>query len=560
MLTGGDGVIHHVNLLLILGIAVVGGTAGAKLFQRLRVPQVVGYIVIGLIIGQGGLGIVSGYTIDSFEPLTYFALGIIGFMIGGELKFGLFRQFGRQFASILLAEGLAAFVVVGAGATAVTYMCTGDIRVAAAMGVVLGAISSATDPATTIQVLWEYKTRGPVTTAATAVVALDDVLALTLYAIGTSVAAALTGRGSGGLGEAVANASYEIGVSLGVGFAAGLLLAWLLLRVEQSQTVLVLVTGAVLLVLGVSVAFELDIILSSMAMGLTLANTRPRMTEKAFELMKQLAPPVYVLFFVLVGARMRLDAMSLLAWVLVAVYVVGRSTGKIGGCYVGAVLSKARQTVRKYLGLCLFAQGGVAIGLSIVASHRFDSGISSTVVLVVTATTLVLQLAGPVFVKVGVKRAEEVGLNITEEDLIKSYTVREMMDSSCPVVAEDAPVAEIIRIVSETDNTFYPVVDDKGNLVGSITMEGIRKTFATQELGNWLVAVDIMEPVAARTRADEALGEALAEAAKLGVQDVAVVEPDDGRFAGVLNIPMVHRRLGAEVLARQQKADAMATT
>jgi len=109
----GAGSFSHLNLLLLLGIAVFGGTVGAKVFQRLHIPQVIGYIIIGLIIGESGLKIVPGAMVASLEPLNYFALGIIGFMIGGELKASVFKKYGRQFVTILLAEGLTAFVLVG---------------------------------------------------------------------------------------------------------------------------------------------------------------------------------------------------------------------------------------------------------------------------------------------------------------------------------------------------------------------------------------------------------------------------------------------------------------
>jgi len=548
----------HLNFLFLIGVAVVGGIAGAKLIQKLRIPQVVGYIIIGLLIGQSGLKLIDSSTVDLFEPLNYFALGIIGFLIGGELKFTLFKQYGKQFASILIGEGIAAFLLVGAFSTLLAYVFTADVKLSVALGVVLGAISSATDPATTVQVLWEYKTRGPLTTAATAVVALDDVLALTLYAIGTSLAGALMGRDGGGLTQAVGTALYEIGVSLAVGFAVAMVLAWTLARLNDTETSLGLLVGAVLLVLGISVALELDIILSSMAMGLALVNAAPKRTEKAFDLVKRFAPPIYVLFFVLVGARLKVSGMSVLAWLLVLVYIVGRSVGKISGAYFGACLSKAEDSVRKNLGLCLFAQGGVAIGLSIVASHRFDPHISSIIVLVVTTTTLALQLTGPFFVRMGVRRAEEVGLNITEEDLMQSFTVADVMDTKAPVITQGMSLRQIIELVSDTSSTYYPVLDGTGKLVGSITMDGIRKTFATQELSDWLVALDIMEPVHAKVTPEIKLAEAFELARQHNVSSLPVVtSQQDDKLLGVLDCDSARRSLSAEVLARQRKADKM---
>ncbi|MCK5644785.1 MAG: cation:proton antiporter, partial [Gammaproteobacteria bacterium] len=206
------------NAVLIVGAAIFCGTVGARIFQRLHIPQVVGYVVMGIIIGQPVLGLINGRAISALEPLNLFALGMIGFLVGGELKRQIFVKFGRQVMSILLFEGVAAFLLVGLSSFAVTWYFT-DIRTAVAVGVVLGAICTATDPASTTQVLWEYKTRGAVTTMLIAIIALDDALALVLYAIAISVASVFTGTGEVSFVAAMAISLGEIfgSLCLGVG-------------------------------------------------------------------------------------------------------------------------------------------------------------------------------------------------------------------------------------------------------------------------------------------------------------------------------------------------------
>jgi len=549
--------VHHLNLILLLGIAVFGGTIGARVFRRLRIPQIIGYIIIGVVIGESGLRLISEEVTQLVEPLNYFALGIIGFMIGGELKLDVLRKYGKQFIAILVAEGVAAFALVTAAVILISYALTGNIRMSVALGVVLGAISSATDPASTIQVLWEYKTRGALTTAAVAIVALDDALALTLYALGTSVAGILTGHGGTSIVASLGTAFYELGIALLVGFAGGMILRTILIWIKDEDSELTFAIGAVLLAIGLSLALKLDIILASMALGLTLANSAPRRSQATLAMVKRFAPPIYVMFFVLVGARLKVENMSLLAWLLVAAYVLGRSFGKIGGSYLGAKWSHARESVRKYLGFCLFAQGGVAIGLSILASHRFESEISSLVILVVASTTFIVQIAGPLFVKLGVKRAGEIGMDFREEDLIETYRVSEVADMAAPVIPASMALAEVIDLVSHTDSFYYPVISPENKLLGAITLNGIRNTFATQELNDWLVALDIMEPVVARATPGMPLSEALQRAHRYHVDHLPVVaSEDDGTLAGLLDCPAVRRSLSAEVLARQEKADS----
>ena len=94
--------------VLFVGIAIFLGAIGGKLFQRLRIPQVVGYIVIGLLLGQSGFEIIPENVVDKMMPISMFALGLIGFMIGGELKLSELRKRGWQFMCILLSEGLSA--------------------------------------------------------------------------------------------------------------------------------------------------------------------------------------------------------------------------------------------------------------------------------------------------------------------------------------------------------------------------------------------------------------------------------------------------------------------
>ena len=146
------------GLLTIIGLCIFGGVLGAWVFQKLHVPQVVGYIVIGVLIGESGLRVVDHTDILALQPFNLFALGLIGFLVGGELRGSIFKKYGKQFTAILLGEGLAAFFLVGVTTTLIVQMVCHDWVISLAAGTVFGAIASATDPASTIDVLWEYRT------------------------------------------------------------------------------------------------------------------------------------------------------------------------------------------------------------------------------------------------------------------------------------------------------------------------------------------------------------------------------------------------------------------
>jgi len=547
---------EEINIILLIGIAIFGGTVGARIFHRLSIPRIVGYVAIGIILGPL-LGIISQQTIRDLEPFNMFALGIIGFLIGGELKREIFVKFGRQVVAILLFEGLAAFLLVGSLSFAVTWYFS-DWKTGLAVGVVFGAICAATDPASTMSVLWEYKSRGPLTSMLTAIVALDDALALILYAVCISIAGVVMGHQEAGFFGALLSSFYEIFGSLAIGIVAGIVLNWILKRTDEPERVLVFSISLALLIIGVAITRELDVIISSMALGVTLTNIGSRKVLSSFKLVRRFSAPIYVLFFVIVGARLNISIMSTQVWLLAAAYIFGSVVGKTTGAWWGAVYSKAVPTIRKYLGFCLYQQGTIAIALLLMASNRFEGQIRDTMLSVIITGVFVLQLIGPVFVKIGSKKAGEAGLNITEEDLIRTYSVGDVMDKDVPAIKSGLSLSELIKIVSSTKAFYYPVVDNDKKLIGAITLDGIRNTFATQELNSWLIAMDIVEPIIADISPDMTLSEAFNRTKQLGVEYVPVIDPKrHDEFVGVLDANATHRKLSAEVLAKQHEADSM---
>jgi Kef-type K+ transport system membrane component KefB/predicted transcriptional regulator len=553
---------QDLDLVLLIGLSIFFGTVGAKIFQRLHIPQIIGYIVTGIVLGPGILKLIKPETIEMLEPFNVFALGIIGFLIGGELKRDIFIKFGKQVFAILLFEGLMAFVLVGGISFLIMLQFT-SWTTALAVGVVFGAICAATDPASTVNVLWEYKTRGPVTTMLTAIVALDDALALILYIISISIAGVLTGHQEGTLLEMAGYAVYEIIGSGVLGITTAIVLRWIIKRIDDSEKILVFTIGTIVLSIGLAEYLQMDVILTSMALGVTLINLAPRLSRKSFDLVRKFSPPVYVLFFVIIGGRLNIASMTTQIWLLAGGYIFGSIIGKTTGAYCGAAFSKAAPTVKKYLGFCLYQQGTIAVALLIMASSKFSDQpqIRETMLSVIIIGVFALQLIGPIFVKIAAAKAGEAGMNITEADLIKTYNVSGVMDKKVPVIAAGMSLSEVIEVVSTTDSFYYSVIDQENNLVGAITLDGIRNTFATEELNNWLVALDIAEPIITSVTPDIPLSEALEKAKHLDIEYLPVtVSQQDRQFAGILNCRAVRRLMTAEVLERQKKADNLHNT
>ncbi len=534
----------HFSILLLLGIGIFGGSLGAVFFQRIRVPQVLGYIAIGILVGQMGLDIVKPDDIEDLAAFNWFALGIIGFLVGGELRSESFRKYGRRFVALALGEGLGAFVLVTLTVTGIVYLVCRSFGAALAAGIVFGAISSATDPASTVDVLWENRARGPLTSALIAIVALDDALAMTLYAIGTSVAMLLTGNGHASVLHEVGVVGIHLGGSLLLGFLTGVLLVFMLSRFHQkAERLLALAIGMILLSVGFADFTGLDIILSAMMMGTTVVNLAPNRSEQMYQSIKSLSVPVYAMFFVLVGAGLSVSNMPAWLWAIVAAYALFRSAGKMTGAYVAARLSRAESAVRRFTGLGLFAQGGVAIGLSIMAGEHLSGvmitenmSLGSMIIFGVTATTLIVQIAGPPMVKVAVKLANENNRNVTEQDVIESMTVADVMDTEIVSVRDTEQLCNIIKLFSTYQFPSYPVVDGDNKLIGVISLDSIKGVLLDRQCWDWLLAEDVLVPVREKIHAEVPLDSAIQFMQNMGLNQVPVVKSEqDSTPVGILD-------------------------
>jgi len=548
--------IPSLNILFLLGLALFGGTIGGRLFQKLRIPQVVGYIAIGIIIGESCLKIISQDVIEALQPFNYFALGLIGFMIGGELKKDVLRKYGKQFISILLFEGVGAFLLVSVFVGILGSFLLGDWRIAWSLGLLLGAIASATAPAATTAVLREFKTRGPLTRTILGIVAMDDGLALILFAIASSVAGNLIGNVREGVLRIFIHPLYEIGGAIIVGIVSGLVLNKLLRKYTEEARLLAFSIGAVLIVLGVSLAMHVDMLLAAMTLGVVVVNFIPRKSKEVFRLVEGFTPPIFVLFFVLVGAKLNVSHMTLPIILLGVIYIIGRSAGKAIGANLGARISGAPKTVQRYLPLCLFSQAGVAIGLSILASHYFPGYIGNAVIIIVTATAFILEVIGPPFVKFAVTKAGEVGMNITEDDFIRKLKVEEIMDKNPPLIYKNMPLAQILTIFSESPNLYYPVVDTNKKLLGIITVDNIKNTFMVTSLSDLLLAVDVMEPAIASVTSKSSISELKGLLAKYNLEYLPVVTQEN-EVAGFIERRMVYKVISTKIMELQRRTDLL---
>ncbi|MBW2045676.1 MAG: cation:proton antiporter [Deltaproteobacteria bacterium] len=543
------------NILLLTGIIIFLGLFGGKVFQKLKIPQVIGYIIVGLLMGQSFFGVIDKPTIEIFTPIINIALGLIGFRIGGELKGKVFKKYGRSIYAILFSEGLFAFFLVTLLVTFITKKLY--------LGLLLGAIASATAPAATTDVLWEYKTRGPLTTTLFAIVALDDALSLIIYGFASVFAKSMLVKADFTFLHSVVMPLFDLTKSCLVGACCGFVLSGLLRYIKDKERIFAFSLAVIIFTVGLATFFKLDFILSVMVLGSMFANLSPQISRRVFESIESFSLPIYVLFFVFVGARLQVSLFLDVSIALLAVvFLIGRTVGKIAGASFGAFISKAKKTVTRYLGFCLFSQAGVAIGLAMVIYHNFSllgpegEEIGLLVINIITATTFVVQLIGPYSVKFAVTKADEVWRNVTEEDVIESSKVEDFMRRDFSLIKEDVTLDKVMEAIKERESYHFPVVNKQGELAGLISLGSLRGVFRERHLDKIILARDIAIPVGRLLRRDQPLKEAFEIFNRREIEYLPVIENNGKRtIVGIVEYQPLVEAVNRKLFERQQSLE-----
>lgn len=395
------------NTLTLIGLIIVIAFIGSKLFNQLGIPQIVGFIITGVVFGPSFLNIVPVELSSELLFISEIALGLIGFDIGSHLKLSEIRKIGKSILTILLFEAFGAFILVATG----VYLLTRDLNTA----LMFGAISTATAPAATVDVLAEYDAKGPLTTSLLAVIGLDDALALLLFSLSSGfVENRLSNTVSASIFDILLVPFVEIGGSILLGIVMSLTLDYLLHKIKGQHDGMAISIGFVFLGVGLSVTLGMSLILTTMAIGFILINRSPEHGYRIRYTIEQAGPVLYVLFFALIGARFQLSLLPSMG-LLGLVYVSLRTLGKYFGSRIGGELGGAEPKVCQNLGLGLLSQAGVAVGLAINTGTRFLSygpageALGYLIINVITASTFVVQIIGPICVKLAITRAGEIG-------------------------------------------------------------------------------------------------------------------------------------------------------
>ena len=413
------------NQILCIALALFVGLLSSRLMKVLRLPNVTGYLLAGILFGPYVLGkYIGGWTIDNPETsinavkwISEIALGFIAFTIGCSFKKDAIAHVGKRVVVITLCEALGGAIVT-IGALFIAHIFLKE-QLPISLILTFGAIACATAPAATLMVIKQYKAKGPVVDTLIPVVAFDDAVALIAFAILFSISKALAGNTALNVMDVLVWPLVEIigSLVLGAALGFGIALGFRFFKSRANRSILIIC--GVFIVIGLSMLSKsygwkvsVSSLLACMMIGAIFINFRND-AARTIERIDGITPPLYMLFFVISGASLEITIFATKgAFVLLAIaltYVIARCVGKWLGSYFSSKAVHAEPTVQKYLGFTLFPQAGVAIGLATTANQAFsDAHHASMVLAVILTATIIYELVGPIITKVALKKAGEI--------------------------------------------------------------------------------------------------------------------------------------------------------
>ena len=421
------------NQLLCVALALFVGLLSSRLMKFLRLPNVTGYLIAGIIFGPFVLGkYIGGWStteaetsIDAIKWVSDIALGFVAFTIGCSFKKEALQHVGKKVIIITICEALGGAIVT-IGGLLVAHIFLKD-QLSVSLILTLGAIACATAPAATLMVIRQYKAKGPVVDTLIPVVAFDDAVALIAFSILFSLSKSIAGNAEISLLETFVVPLLEIISSLALGLVLGFLVSFGFKFFKSRANRSIMIICSIFIVVGLSslsvnqnwqifgADFSFSSLLTCMMIGALFINLRSD-ASRTIERIDGITPPLYMLFFVISGASLDITIFAsdgALALVTIAlVYVICRCIGKYFGAYGSARATHADKNVQKYLGFTLFPQAGVAIGLATNANRTFSSlgyaNEAKLILAVILTATIIYELAGPIITKITLKKAGEI--------------------------------------------------------------------------------------------------------------------------------------------------------
>ncbi|MBQ6346502.1 MAG: cation:proton antiporter [Clostridia bacterium] len=410
-------------MLLPTAFALFAGLIMTRIFKKinLKLPDVTAFLIAGVLVGPfvlGAIDIPLGFNsmeaLDRVSFLSTVALGFIAFDIGNEFRLAQLKKTGKVATVIGIVQALAAMALVDIALIGLHFIL-GPEKLPLPVAITLGAIATATAPAATLMVVRQYKAKGPLTDLLLPIVALDDAVGLVVFAVSFGIAQALEG-GALNVTSVILNPMLEIVCSLALGAAMGELLTLLEKLFFSNKNRLSLTISFVLMTIALStlqipLPGGAKITFSSLLVCMMLGTMFCNLSEYSVDIMKrseEWTAPLYAVFFVLSGAQLDLSVFRYPSILLIGlVFILVRCAGKYLGAWGSATVMGCEPNVRKYLGVTLFPQAGVALGM-VVTAQALGQEYGAMIRNIILFAVLVYELVGPLLTKQALMAAGEV--------------------------------------------------------------------------------------------------------------------------------------------------------
>lgn len=407
------------SALLNVAFALLAGLMMTRLFNKGRLPDVTAFLVAGVLIGPfvlgrlgiPGLGFATYDQVHALELLSNVAMGFIAFSIGSEFRLEQLWKTGKQALVIGVVQALFATLLVDLALLGFHLLFPQALSAPAA--ITLGAIAAATAPAATLMVVRQYKARGELTQLLLPIVALDDAVGLVVFAVSFGIARALV-SGSASLLVILVEPLVEIVASLALGALAGVILTWLETMFHSNTNRNSMTIAFIFLTVGLSslefpvgpITVGFSPLLVCMMLGTVFCNICP-LSEDLMTRADKWSQPLLAVFFVISGAELELNVFSQPTLVLIGViYILFRCAGKYLGAFLSAKAVGCGEKVVKYLGITLFPQAGVALGMCVSAQQLGADG--NLIRNIVLFSVLVYELVGPLLTKMALTASGDI--------------------------------------------------------------------------------------------------------------------------------------------------------
>ena len=410
--------------LLGISIALTAGLLMSRVVKPLKLPAVTGYLVAGILIGPyclgllgvKGLGFTSIQEVADLSILNDIALGFIAFAIGDEFRLSQLKKTGKQATIIGIFQAVFTTLLVDAALIGLHFVL-GEEKFPLSVAIILGAIASATAPAATLMVVRQYKAKGKLTSLLLPIVALDDAVGLIIFAVSFGVARTLV-SGEVNMYSIIVDPIVEILISLVFGAIVGWFLSFAEKYFKSNSKRQALVVTAIIFAVAISkIKFNIGPVhvgFSPLLVCMMLGTIFCNVCDFSAELMEKTdkwTAPLFILFFVLSGAELDFSVFTNLSVIGTGIiYIITRSIGKYFGASISARMAKCEPQIKKYLGITLLPQAGVALGMSITAMSIGEQGI--IIRNIVLFGVLIYELFGPTMTKISLMKAGEISPKI----------------------------------------------------------------------------------------------------------------------------------------------------